>query len=424
MNRPETRFGSSCDIRYPIALWVAFLAGVLAGSPAQAQLAAPGLADSIEAAEPEEPRVEPNHDAPLPVDEKLKRFDISSILRAGRFANAQEQQSFDKFYNSYFLARWTEPKYFTSLPRYRQDLRNHFRLAKSGDVFNHLNALTLDFMGKLAAANRPPVVRVNALLQIGELNRVEQSGSQPPVPLPEALTVLLAAAENAKLPDGLRAAALVGVVRHAPSVSDDDARRTLSAAMLRLAASEPAPASTVAGHGWIVAQAIDVLGLLGSVGENNVVFNAMLKAVADAKLPPFARIAAANALGRLNYSSATGLNAVEAALALEPLAAEGCAEALRSAKTADDKSIERRRIMPYLGAVLTALGGEDANHKGILSLAKEPAQQAFLAELQKIVKDANDTLDDQRKEKEKDDMKPTVEGLQKSLDAWLKKKPK
>lgn len=405
------------------------MAGVLASSPAWAQHAAAGRAadldSTIEPAEPEEPRVEPNYDAPLPVDEKLKNSaakDIANILRAGKFANPQEQQNFDKFYNSYFLARWTEPKNFTNLSACRKDLRNNFRTAKSGDVFNHLNALTLDFMGKLAAANRPPVVRVNALLQIGELNRVEQSGSQSPVPLPEALTVLLAAVENAKLPDGLRAAAMVGVVRHASGVSDDDTRRTLSAAMLRLAASEPAPTSTVAGHGWIVAQAIEALGLLGSVGENNVVFNAMLKAVADAKLPPFARIAAANALGRLNYSSATGLSAVEAALTLEPLAAEGCAEALRLAKTADDKSIERRRIMPYLDAVLTALGGEDANHKGIASLAKEPAQQAFLAELLKIVKDANDVLDDERKKE--DDMKPTVEGLQKSLDAWLKKKPK
>ncbi len=425
----RTAFCPGCTVgfRWLVAFNGLFLGGILSVLSAPAQEAAPGGPEPrppLEADAPEEPPSNLQQYKTLPVDESQKReaSDIARILRAGRFVSEQEKQKFDKFYGTYFLARWTQPGNFASLHRFRQELRNHFRLAKGGEVFNHLNEFTLAFMGKIAGDNNyAPAARINAMLEIGELNRIEQTAGEAAVPLPETLPVLIAAAENVDLPDSIRAAALIGVMRHAAANASDEARRAISAAMLRLAAAEPTANSTTDGHGWLVAQAFDALGALGSVGENNAAYLAAMKAAGDAKLPLYARLAAVNALGRFNYASAAGISPIDAAVALGQFAAEGCAEELRLAKSADHSAVERRRILHWLAAVLFALGGEDANRNGIASLAKEQGPQAYLAELQKIVKDAVETLDDQRKKD--DDMKPVIEDLQKNLDAWLKKKP-
>ena len=92
-------------------------------------------------------------------------------------------------------------------------------------------------MQKLAAGNYHPAVRVNAMLMIGDLNRVEQ----PPTPLPEALTVMIAAVQSDQLSDAVRATAMVGIKRHvAAGISEEDARKTLTAAMLKIVGCRPA----------------------------------------------------------------------------------------------------------------------------------------------------------------------------------------
>ena len=81
----------------------------------------------------------------------------------------------------------------------------------------------------------------------------------------------------------------------------------------------------------------------------------------------------------------------------------------------DSVSVERGRIKQRLDVVLAAV-------KPIADLAKEPGQQAWLAELSKSVKGASDALDDPRTRDK--DAKAAVEGLPKKLEAWLQKKPK
>ena len=147
----------------------------------------------------------------------------------------------------------------------------------------------------------------------------------------------------------------------------------------------------------------------------------MLKIVANAKLPFLVRCAAADALGQLDYSSATEINPVETAAALGQLAIDACKDGLETTKDTASSAF-RRRMLRRLDAVLMALGGDDEKaHKAIASLAKEPPQQTFVAGLQKAVKDTIDALDD--KSHEKDDMKDTVTTLQKQLEGLLQKKP-
>jgi hypothetical protein len=388
-------------------------------------------ADDAEAAEPAEPAPPPKQAQAyeqLPVDDNLKTRDaakINQILLAGRFAGG-EQDLFDQFYQKYFLSRWTVPKYKASLHLFRKDLRvSHLAKKSSGgvEVHDHLNALVLDFMKKLVAGRYDPAVQVNAMLTIGELNSVEL----PAAPLPEALGVMLAAVANAKVSDAVRTEAMFGIQRHvamrmAARDLDDETRKTLTAAMLKVTAAELPTGSARAGREWILAQAVETLGHLGSTGENNAVLKALVRIVGDSSLSLSTRSIAAVAIGRLTYGGVAGINPAQASAAIAQFAADACSEELRAPKD-NERGISRRRTKQRLGAALLALvGGEDAAKKGIASAAQDAGQKANLTELRKAIEVVTKLLDD--KNHESDDLESPLDDLRGNLEEWLKKQPK
>jgi hypothetical protein len=418
-------------VRGNIALAVALMGSVMACQAAPPQRPQHPLVgqnrdnppEVVEPAETEEAPPEQKYDS-LPVDAGLKHWDgkIRASLRDGKYPDPQPpaQADFEKFYTGYFLSRWSVQEDIRNLHHYRQELASHFRSAVPGQPRDDLTRLTLDMLKKLVVGNFHPAVKINAMLAIGELNSVEASGRVAAVPLPEALDVLIAAAGSSKFFDGVRVAAMVGVLRHAAAViPSSDAQKKVSDAMLRLAAADVPAGRTLSARGWMVAQAAETLGTLHAVGENNEVFTAVLKLAADAKLPLAVRCTAADALGHLDYASANGIDSVETAATLCRLAIDACKDCL--AATKDTASLAfRRRMLCRLDAVLTALDG-------IASLAKEPPQQAFVSGLHKAITDALDKLDykdPHRAAGEKpDDMKDTVTTLQKTLEQLLQKKP-
>jgi hypothetical protein len=392
-------------------------------------------AEKPEPAEPDEGAPEKRYDA-LPVDASLRKLDskIRATLREGKFADPQAKADFDAFYNGYFFSRWSVQEDIRNLHRYRQDLSSHLRTAIAGEPRDPLLSLVLEFLKKLVVGDYHPAVKVNATLAIGELNRVESNGPNPAVPLPEALDILIKAVDS-KLSDGIRVAAMVGILRHVSAgIPSSDAQKKVNDVMLRLLAADVPARSTLSGQTWMVAQAAETLGALGAVGENNDAFTAILKLVANDKLPFPVRCTAADALGRLDYSSANGINAVETAAALGRLAVDACKDGLAKAKDTTRLPF-RRRMLCRLGAVQLALGGDgdkEKNHKGILSLAKEQPQQEFIAGMQKALSEAIDALDYKKDPKldiqkdpdvKLDDMKPTVTKLQTTLEQLLQKKP-
>ncbi len=308
----------------------------------------------------------------LPVDESLKQFapQVTQMLIAGRFAPG-EQQIFDDYYQNFWLPRWTHLEYLAAnptgkekipgLPGWRKELRSSHlgKKSNSTEVHDHLNALLLDFMGKLAAGNHYPTTQVNAMLMIGELNSVEPSGIKAATPLPDALKALVAAVENPQFSDAIHAAAMVGVLRHADlGIQDENARKSVAAAMLTLTDEAPPTGAAAQGRAWILAQAVNVLGSLHAVGQDAVVFKAILKTASQSKLPFNIRTAAVASLGQLDYSGNPGIAPVDAAVALGQFAIDACDDELRLMKiTQTPNLVLRRRLKQRLDAVLTALNG-------------------------------------------------------------------
>ena len=355
--------------------------------------------------------------------QKQQRTKIGQMLRDQQFGPGQ-QAVFDTYYNDYALPQWTLLKNLGNVHLYRPTLRNELRQAKSGQVHDHLNTLIMEYMKKLATTgNYHPAVRVNAMLMIGELNRVEATGNEMPTPLDEGLQVLIVIVENAKLSDAVRAAAMVGILRHAAAgIRDDEVRKPLAVAMLKLASANIPASPAGPGREWLRSQAIETLGRLGSVGDNDGVFNLLLKNVADSKLSFSTRCIAAESLGRLNYAGTGGISPVDTAAILGQFVIKACGDELRLAKETE-KHISRRRMKQRLSAARAAIFGSEENRsKGLASLAREQLQQTFLADFQKTLEATTDKLDD--KKLEGDDLETAIDDLRTNIEGWLKKKPK
>lgn len=146
--------------------------------------------------------------------------------------------------------------------RLREFLLNDIPDDKSGD---EANRIFMAFMQTLASKDdEATVVRVNAMLLIGEL---QTSGSAGRKPWPGATTTLVKAVAGTDQPTGVRIAAAVGLARHL------DAARANPDALAKIAKEVVSPVVSVvkemaaAGDGpendWLASRCLSMLALLG-----------------------------------------------------------------------------------------------------------------------------------------------------------------
>lgn len=373
-----------------------------AAAPAAPEEPTPPSAES--ATEPEagplRPKIGTKPYLVVPVDDsqKRERNSVMSMLRSRKF-EAGEEERFEAYYRRYFLPRWTQPANINSLPLLRRELRNNLLSGRTGPPHARLNAIVLDYMGKMASANVHPAARVNAMLLIGELNEVEPvRAGDAPTALSSALPILLRTLNDDQQIDPVKVAALVGILRHAQfGQRTPEATLAIQRAMLQLAGSPGAPARSAEGHAWMRAQAAKALGLLRSAGENGAVPRLLASLVADEQLDMLVRCHAAAALGQINYAGAAGMNASQLVGTLGQLAADAI-RAEADAYDADPESFSRRRLKAELVAVRRGLVGDDDDEqsRGIAPLATRSEEQQTLAALRDEVEGLLESFDDKQ----------------------------
>jgi hypothetical protein len=318
----------------------------------------------------------PKADVDDPYDDALKRSrqKIVEILRKETVA-AADGEVLNRYYRNFAFARWRRPENMGQLPQFRRELRIDLTMGKARDVHNWIANLALDVFPRIAAnSNAPPVLRVNAALMVGELNLTDPVGNASAKPLAAAIDPLVQMVNAKEQIEGVKAAALVGLLRHVElGVEDDDARQQIAAAMVKLV---EASTSADEGQSWIKSQAIEILGFLGGAGENNAVADLLGKTAGDADVALSVRRAAARSLGRLNYVTA-GLNTTALATSVGKFVVAVC----RRAKTDLDqgKPVTAPAARSFFLAATTALSGSDAQHSGIVGAAKGTPQESYVA---------------------------------------------
>jgi hypothetical protein len=347
----------------------------------------------------------------LPSDTRKGTAEVGKMLTAGTFQSNDEEDAFRAYYTQFFLPRGTEEKFCSLLPEFRRRLHND--LAKkvrdnNTQVHDLLSALVLDYMNNLAnnhhpMENRPaefrPIVRINAMLIIGELNAVESPRpGVAPTPLPEALPVLLKNIDAPKQLEAVKVAAMVGVFRHL-SAGINNAQRPQVVATILKALKTPDPPgpdngdkdADSNGDGWLQARAADAVGFLGAAGDDGTFASALAALAGNGKASFRARCEAAKTMKTLKFNGPK--NNADWAAALGRLALD--------AANAEGASANVKRLHGRLADVLTGLapvlGATDAAHR-----PGADALRAAVERLSKADKDAIDeALKDGRKEIEK-----------------------
>ncbi len=175
--------------------------------------------------------------------------------------------------------------------------------------FSEISLLIAEFMTALARDEQAePVVRVNAMLLVGELKGKNDK------PWPPAALALAAAAGDKGLPDAVRIAALAGVGKHVAAGGGDEAvAKTFGPPVFAILA-DPAPPGRAVEHDWLVSRALQLVPLLARPAPPKVAA-AVAALLGDEARSIDLRVRAAAALG----ATADAASGVDAAAAVETI---------------------------------------------------------------------------------------------------------
>ena len=312
-----------------------------------------------------------------PVNEahRKTRTDLVQLLRAGSL-NPDQLKLLTEYYTEYELARWTQMANRAEVRKFREELLRQLAQAE-GQTHDQVVQIVLNLLLKMAEGNHHPVARVNAVLALGELNRVEPRGTKPPEPLPAAQPILFQMVQNAQMPEMLRVAALVGLRRHVELGAVADPTKTQWATgLLSLVQERSSSGRASAGRDWLRQLAIEVLELLKTPGPNGQVALALIELLADTNQPMSIRVAAARAVGNLHYSQGFPADLNKLIREMGQLALDAINTELETYQK--EKKLLPRRLQTHLIGVYNGLNG----------LQKTASQPKETADLYQKVLDA------------------------------------
>lgn len=314
--------------------------------------------------------------------DKKRRNDLDirkeTILRGSEPFNSQETKDFlQGYYARYYFALLTHPKHIGDWPDFRVKFLRSLSVTALQEapllqVHDFLVETTYQAMIPLIKGNYHPAVRCNAMLLLSQLNSQDAllvgDRKRPAVPLIQALKVMLDELASPKQIDGVRAAALVGTLRHVdidrqlPSGQRrlvGNAENLIADTMVKLVnEKQPPEGRSQAGHDWMRRRAVEVLGTLGSPGQNNSVVTALDGVLTDINSAVSLRCAAAEALGRLRLPANANLAVADTAKKLASVAVFACKkEAQRVEDQEAREAKDKLQSMPGAGYAMGGYGG-------------------------------------------------------------------
>jgi hypothetical protein len=293
-------------------------------------------------------------------------------VMTGRDSFSSSRALLESWYRSYLFPSMATPDQLGELYEKRESLAKDMEMAAERAepaVHQYLLDLAYEEATRRATGNYHPFVRYNAMLIIGNLNQTEASlvngVRYPAVRLPKALDFLVDEFTKPDQIDVVKLAAMIGIQRHFFLVryrpADQpipDARKAEIAGLLKALLDEKTvPAGRSPGmHVWLRRTAADVLGTLGSVGDNHAIFDSLARVVSDADEPLSLRCVAAQAVGNLIYTDVTGIDALATARQLGALAAFACRQEDTRAKE-EQEALEEELLRMARGPSYPGMGG-------------------------------------------------------------------
>ena len=320
--------------------------------------------------------------------DKKRRNDLDiraqAILRGSEsFADQATKDFLQTYYARYYFALLTHPKNIGDWPKSRVSLARTLAAPNLQEpplleVHDFLVELIYQTMLPLIRGNYHPAVRSNAMLLLGNLNSQDAvfigDKRRPPVPLIQSLRIMLDELANPEQIDGVRAAALVGILRHVEIdrqladqpggqrrlVGNNAETMIIEALIKRIDEKEAPEGRSQQGHDWMRRRAVEILGYLGSPGQNNSVVTALDGILSDNRALVALRCSAAEALGRLQFPANTKIDVTDIARKLATVAVFACQKELQ--RVEEQEAREAKEAMPRAGmgyAMESGYGGPE-----------------------------------------------------------------
>ncbi len=230
-----------------------------------------------------------------PIPEELSGAEaMRAMERARREAPGQREagpnwpqwRAFASFYGSYLFASMTQPEQLAKLPEMNEEILKDLSRAQrtqANEVSRAILAVSVRNGERLAMGNYHPGVRINATLLLGQLFERPPS-STPALPARQALAPLVRLYRSENVPDGVRAAALMGLHRHVVyglSQLPAPQRSALLSLTLDLV-NKPGPEyRTAQGHAFLQRYAVDMLLMLHTEETSESIAEALVKLSSD-----------------------------------------------------------------------------------------------------------------------------------------------
>ena len=211
---------------------------------------------------------------------KLKRQKQSVVNGASPLASNRAEM--DEWYKSFFNS-FVQIDELGKLSAKRLEVVKDLKSAgRSAAMHDYLLNKTWTYMQVFATGQsngKPfpvhPVVRFNAMLLIGDLNKEEVgTGTKFPVPHTDlTFDFMLGEFENPDQIDAVKVAALLGILRHArldwaKTTIAGNSRRTAADLMLKLVQAEVPEGRDPAAHLWMRRRGVETLAALKTIGSS------------------------------------------------------------------------------------------------------------------------------------------------------------
>ncbi len=372
----------------------------------------------------------------------LRNNQLPRVFENGALSGEQQRQALRQVFDLH-LQRMQLPYNYQSdrlatrvIPAILNLLQELGRLNNSAAHEEAVNHLLSQLPALVEKKDAPLAVRYNAVLLIGLLNEQEPQDDRPPVPLQAALPVLLdIVADAAKHPVIVRIGALVGLNRHARFGQTNDPQitaRLLRTLLQTLEKGWPELDSSPQVKTWVRIRAAETLGHLRRTAipgaEGYPVVEQLYQVAANAEEDLSLRIAALEALSRLDLASVQGFNpALAARVAIDLIH--------RSISREVPLDLMRRQIQADVARLLLVLWGTDGQG-GLLAQVRNEDVRKTLAEAVQALQRVRNVLarrvptDRRNPEREKElqaeffeKLKADLEAEAEGLKAWLEKNP-
>ena len=235
-------------------------------------------------------------------------------------------EEFRRYYQLYQFGKLMDASYVAEYGKITQSILEDLDRAQKqrSPAANTLGGWVVAGARAIATGNYHPVARVTSTLMLAQTDDqpADLRAGRPPVPAAAALPVLVQLYRTETNPDGVRAAALQGILRHVQmgSVTDQRFRDGIAGIALQLIESNPPAGRSPQAHAFLQRYAVDILGVLADPNTSPKTAETLVSVSTQPGRPNLIAAYAASKVGRFQPGKA---KVSEASKILQSWAARG-----------------------------------------------------------------------------------------------------